>query len=184
MCGPNPHLDEVESEESNTAEYEGQVWGGIGGIEYTVKGGKLTFTTQGGEDRVSAYHNGSNDLSDAIQAGGLVLLKDNVPSEPEDTNTQIANSLGSQLSTVAPQSSPDSQSSRNDRLNAAEEDTGFKLGQEVEDVETGQTGKIVGFARVNTLDGAPGSTKRKLVVRETMVEEFLLDPDAAELVEA
>jgi hypothetical protein len=64
-------------------------------------------------------------------------------------------------------SNPDGQQARTDRLAAAEEDTGFKLGQEVQIMGCGGVkgeGRIVGFARVtDNIDDS--ATTRKLVVQ-------------------
>jgi hypothetical protein len=64
-------------------------------------------------------------------------------------------------------SNPDGQQARTNRLAAAEEDTGFKLGQEVQIMGCGGVkgeGRIVGFARVtDNIDDS--ATTRKLVVQ-------------------
>jgi hypothetical protein len=69
-------------------------------------------------------------------------------------------------------SNPDGQQARTDRLAAAEQDTGFKLGQEVQIMSCGTVngeGKIVGFARVTDNIDDSGTTRKLVVQTDTAV---------------
>lgn len=91
------------------------------------------LTTEAAGNQLSISYHGPEDIEQAVEDGDLVELT--APSEAEID--------------------PDAVASRTDRLIAAQQDTGFNLGDIVRDNADGQYGKVVGFGRVNDVFNSP-----------------------------
>lgn len=212
MCGPNPYADEDTAEDTNVAtqdsSLDGEYKNSRNGFTYTVSGDEITFAGTDGVMTSKDFRNLS-DIRDAVNAGYLVKVEKPAPESKgklvlvegtlyRNKQNDMVYKLQGDTLFVRPAGAGDeawdesgysvaSVQHNSDLfepivypLTAAEQDTGFKLGQKVVDTDSANTGVIVGFARVNTVSGQ--GTTRKLVVRQ--INDFLVDPDDAELVEA
>jgi hypothetical protein len=93
------------------------------------------------------------------------------PIAGEDTRSSVDVSYTVEQDTK----NPDSTEARNDRLSAAQEDTGVKLFADVDVTETVDSGFVVGFGRVNDIGGdARGEEPQRVVIVQNADGELIV----------